>query len=63
MDTQEQPSAVEAGGADVAAEIGAGSQDGRLPWQTPEVTRMEIKRTMNSSGQGTDGITSAPLPG
>lgn len=35
----------------------------RQPWQTPEVTRLEIKRTMNSSGQGTDGITSAPQPG
>ena len=35
----------------------------RQPWQTPEVTRLEIKRTMNSSGQGNDGNTSAPLPG
>lgn len=34
----------------------------RHPWQTPEVTQLEIRRTMNSSGQSTDGITSAPLP-
>ena len=34
----------------------------RQPWQTPEVTRLEIKRTMNGTGNFNDGTTSTAQP-
>lgn len=34
--------------------------DSKTLWQTPTVTRIDIKRTMFSSGTGTDGTFVSP---
>ena len=63
MNAQEQSLSPQFEAQVVTTDIEPTGGELRQPWQTPEVTRLEIKRTMNSSGQGNDGNTSAPLPG
>lgn len=57
MDSQERTSNVQPD--DTSTAVSSNSIDAaRQPWQMPTVTSLEIKRTMNSSGQFSDGETS-----
>ena len=61
MDSQERNNTVQPDDISRAvpsSPIGAARQ----PWQMPTVTGLEIKRTMNSSGQFDDGETSHNVP-
>ena len=62
MNAQDQTTVVQANISASNIEDDRIIQNLRRPWQTPEVTHLEIKRTMNSSGAFNDGVTSHNVP-
>jgi len=63
MNAQEQSVSPQFEVLEVTTDVERTGGELRQPWQTPEVTRLEIKRTMLTSGAATDGVTSGPQPG
>ena len=62
MNAQEQSVSPQFEVSVVTTDVERTDNEVRQPWQTPEVTRLEIKRTMNGTGNFNDGTTSTAQP-
>lgn len=62
MNAQEQSVSPQFEVSVVTTDVERTDSEVRQPWQTPEVTRLEIKRTMNGTGNFNDGTTSTAQP-
>ena len=62
MNAQEQSVSPQFEVSVVTTDVERTDSEVRQPWQTPEVTRLEIKRTMNGTGNFNDGTTSTVQP-